>query len=185
MTELSQLTDEQAIKAVNFLYQITPGELWQDELKPKPARLGAVAASLQDNAGGEAKELIGGVMSSDAAALPLRAALAKVILARASAIPELQSYVSRSIDASKQEVLAFDPLTGAIIIGMLLAVPTIEIKGKDGASAKVSASEGLSHVLSALDIKGILHELPAVISALPKEVLSKFFPSLKGPSDAA
>jgi hypothetical protein len=185
MMELSQLTDEQAIEAVKLLYEITPIELWQDGRKPNATRVGVVVSSLRDNAPDEAKPLLEKAMSDDANTVALKAELARLVLTRAKAIPELEKYVSESIETTAKKVLALDPLTGAFIIAMLLAVPSIHVRGKDGGSVEIIPGGGLTQVLAALDIKGMLHELPAIVAALPKEISVKLFSSLRGAGNDA
>ena len=157
------LSDQQAIQAVKLFYDISPKETWEGHRKLPPERIRTVAAEIQQQAPDEWKPFVNAVLSEGAPGrqTAARAQLCRTLLGWLEASPALKPYADHAIETAQQPHMAIDPATGAFILFLVLAViPGIE-KGPDG--LKVIPAAGLEATLKAL---------PAVLTAVPKEILS-------------
>jgi hypothetical protein len=155
------LSDQQAIQAVKLFYDISPKETWEGHRKLPPERIRTLAADLQEQAPDDWKPFVDSILSEDPGSgqTAARGQLCRTLLGWLEASPELKPYADRAMQTAQQPDMAVDPATGAFIIFLLLAaIPRIE-KGPDGL-----------RIIPAAGLEAILKALPAVITAVPKEI---------------
>jgi hypothetical protein len=90
--------------------------------------------------------------------LSAHAAVCRLLLSQLRDSPEFQPVVDRAIEGARRPHMAIDPITGGFILTMLIAT--------------AKNADGLSKVIRALNLPGLLHELPPVLKALPEGVLN-------------
>ena len=154
------LTDEQAIRAVRLFYDFSTPDLWENKQKPSPEFVKMVAAALVKQAPADMRPVAEALAADQPIQLTARAEVCRLLLSRLHDSPEFQPVVDRAIDDAKRPHMAIDPITGGFILAMLIAT--------------ARNSRGLSRVIMALNLPGLLHELPPVLKALPEGVLNAF-----------
>jgi len=161
----STLTDEQAIRAVRLFYDFSTPELWEKGKKPSPDFVKMIAAALVAQAPADLRPAVATLANDQATQTPARGEVCRLLLSRLRESPAFRTAVDQAIETAKKPQMMFDPVTGAFILALLIAT--------------AENAEGLSTVIRALDLKGLLHELPAVLKALPEGVLKAFLPGHK------
>jgi hypothetical protein len=155
--QIAPLTDEQAIHAVRLFFDYSSSVLWTDGKKPTPERLKQISDTLVSNAPEDIKSAVVTLAADGTTeATAAQAQVARIILARLGDVPAFEPALKKAEEKAR-EALKFDLLTGGFILALLLATTKIETKG----GTKISLSGGMAE---------ILHELPAVMKALPEGV---------------
>ncbi len=163
MSALDTISDRQAVLAVKTFYDITPDAAWEGGAKPTSHRIRTLVEDLEEEAPDEYKTLIQNLLNenADPGTLAARAELCRMVLRHFNESESLKKYVDEALKTAAQPHMFIDPVTGAFIIFLVLSVlPKVERKGDD---LKVIPAYGLTQLVK---------HLPAVISALPKELLT-------------
>ena len=165
---LAELNDAQARHAIQLLFDLLPDSAWQDG-KPTVERVNTVVRAL----GEQTSPADAGTLSSlsDGRNAAAQAALARVILEGALANPAWAAAAQSAIDGAAKANMMFDPVTGLLIIGLLLATTKVD-RTPDG-GLHVSFGANAAGVIAALRVPELLDKLPAVISALPQAIIAK------------
>jgi hypothetical protein len=169
---IRDLTDVQAIRAVKLFYDLTPPEIWEDSRKPPAERVKTLAAGLLEEAPSDMKPILvslleGGQPEKTAA----QSEICRIILRQALQSPKLKPFADQAIETAGRPAMAIDPATGAFIIAMLIATSKIEVTPDGGYTVRLG--DTVVEMLRALQVPKLVHELAAVIKALPKEIVSK------------
>jgi len=164
---IRQLSDRQAPLAVRFFYELSPPEVWEGGRKPGPERVRTVVEAVRDQAPGAIQPVVDALADdSDSAGAEARAAICRDLLQGLSEQPELKPLVEQAVNKAREVHMAIDPATGIFLIALLIASADID---KDG----WHPGAGIARIISALNPAEMLNRLPAVIKALPAEVISK------------
>jgi hypothetical protein len=174
---IGSLTNEQALRAMGLLYEYMPEDLWEGG-RPSRERLKLALEAAAEDAPGDVHtvlQVFAGTGTPEAVAAS--AALSRFMLQQLADSPSLRGAVMKAVEEARQpRMFLIDPVTGAIIIGILLATSRYE-KDKDG-STTLQFGYGVVDALRAIDVPKVLSELPQVFSSLPAGIWSRFFPSV-------
>jgi hypothetical protein len=169
---IAQLSDEQAIRSVRYFYDLSPSDVWEGRRKPSAERVTAIATALQANAPPDLKPILDGLLGTDRGGDNLaQAAACRALLDQLSQSPSFAPYVDGAVRRGRDAHMAIDPLTGAIMIALLVAMPRIQ--GKSDGSWVVDPAAGIPAVISALKLPELLSKLPAALRALPEGLLKE------------
>lgn len=169
---ISVLNDAQAAKALRLLYDRTPPEHWEDGGKPSEERLRTVVDALREDAAETDRHAVETLLAP--ASLRERGTLARLVLTRVSQSSALRPYVDQAVTEAAKRDMMFDPAAGVFVIGMLLATSKVA-KTKDGFTVELGG--GAKDIIGALRVPEVLAKLPAIIKALPSEILSRLLPN--------
>jgi hypothetical protein len=164
---IDSLTPEQAIRTLGGFYDAVPAALWEDGEKPPPARLEKIAAQVRSDATPEARPVIDALLG--AGNVESKGEVARVLLQRFAQNPELRRYIDHAAAEATVPHLFLDPLSVTALLAVFLLL---------SAKIKVGGFEytgPTSNILKAIDLKGIAHELPEVLKAIPEGILRGFF----------
>ncbi|HVN03867.1 MAG TPA: hypothetical protein VMT86_05575 [Bryobacteraceae bacterium] len=165
--QIQQLSDRQAPLAVRFFYELSPPEAWEGGRKPGPERVRTVVAALREQAPAGIQPVVEALADdSESAGAQARAAICRDLLESLSRQPELKPFVEQAVIKAREVHMAIDPVTGIFLIALLIASADVD---KDG----WHPGAGIARIISALNPAEMLNRLPAVIKALPAEVIAK------------
>lgn len=169
---IDELNDAQARHAVQLFYDRLPASAWEGDRKPGSERVGTVMRALAEEAPPHERAALSGLLDdSRPESLAAQAALARLVLRQAAESPALAPLVRQAVEEAAKPTMAVDPVTGVIIVAVLLATTTVD-RDADG-SLHVHLGGGAAGILSALKVPDLLAKLPAVLGALPANVLSR------------
>jgi hypothetical protein len=152
------LSDEQAIQAVRLFYDFSTPELWEEGEKPSPEFVEKIAAALVKQAPADLQPAVAALVGDNQPGhTAARAEVCRLLLRQLRQTPAFQPAVDRAIENARKPHMMIDPVTGTFIIAILIAT--------------AKNADGISKVISALDLPRLLHELPPVLKALPEGVL--------------
>jgi hypothetical protein len=170
--QIRDLSDEEAVIAVRYFYDVSPPEVWEGGRKPSPERVRTIAAGLLEQAPAGVKPFVEGILDdsqrSDSSA---RATICRTLLDHLSQSPAMHPSVERAIAKAQEVHMAIDPITGAFILALLVLSTRTETK-PDGSHTMVPGG-GIAEIISSLRLPEMLEKLPAVIKALPTEAVGK------------
>lgn len=152
------LTDAQAIRAVRLFYDFSPPEVWEDGEKPSPDFVKMIADALVEQAPADLQPAVAELANDEATQTAARGEVCRLLLSQLRESPAFRTAVDQAIETARKPQMMIDPLTGAFILAILIAT--------------AKNADGLSKVIKALQLKALLHELPAVLKALPEGVLN-------------
>lgn len=165
------LTDDQARQAVKLLFDFIPESAFEGGRKPSAERIRTVTGALRDQAPFNDRPVIQGLLLAErpeqAAA---QAEIARIVLRQAYQSSALAPAVARAINVASRPQMAIDPVTGAVMVALLLATTHFE-KKEDG--YKVELGAGAKDIIGALRVPELLDKLPALVKALPSAVVAK------------
>ena len=162
------LNDEQAIRAVRLFYDFAPRELWKGGEKPSPERLKIIAGALVKEAPADVQPAVAALAEDGQTDnIAARAQVCRLILTQLRQSSKFERYVDLALDAARKPVMAIDPVTGAFIIILLLSTSVVEPTPH---GRKFRFAGGVVDAIKALHLPESLHELPAVMKALPDGV---------------
>jgi hypothetical protein len=165
--ELQFLNDHQVVKAVRLFYDVAPRELWEGGEKPSAERLKLIGDALIKEAPAEAQSVITALAKEgEPDNIAARAGICRLILTRLQQSAKFKPYVDQAIDAAAP-TMAMDPVTGAFIIVFLLCTTVVE-PTPHGRHYRLAG--GAVDFIKALRLPELLHELPAVLKALPDSI---------------
>jgi hypothetical protein len=169
---IALLSDEQAIRAVRHFYDLSSPDIWEGGRKPPPERVTTIATALHDNAPPDLTPILDGLLGDarqgDNTA---RSAICRVLLDELSQAPDFAPYVEQAVTKAREAHMAIDPITGAFLLALLVAIPKIQ-RNADG-SWVIQPAAGVPAVISALKLPELLGKLPAALRALPKGLLEQ------------
>lgn len=163
------LNDAQVRHAVRLFYDALPPGVWEDGLKPSGERLRSVVVPAVEDAPPELRALLDDANPGTQA---LQAGIARIVLDQALAAPHLQACAREAIAQARLPNMAFDPITGIVILGVLLATTKVD-HDADGAY-HVHFGAGAADILGQLHLAEVIDKLPALIKALPASLLEHF-----------
>lgn len=166
--ELQALNDHQVVKAMRLFYDVAPRELWEGGEKPSAERLKLIGDALIKEAPAEARPIITALANEgEPDNIAARAGICRLILTRLQQSAKFEPYVDQAIDAARTPTMAMDPVTGAFIIVFLLCT-TVAEPTPHGRRYRLAG--GAVDAIKALRLPELLHELPAVLKALPDSI---------------
>lgn len=169
---IERLSDQQAVRAVRFFYDLSSPEIWEGGHKPSEERVKTIAAGLKEEAPADLQPIVAALLGDAQEGDPVaRAAICRTLLDQLSQSPRLKPYVDQAVAKAQETHMAIDPVTGAFIITLLLASTKVETK-PDGSKVWVPGG-GIADVISALRLPELLAKLPAVLNALPTGALNR------------
>ncbi len=147
---ITQLSPEQAQRALMIFYDILPGDFWEGGAKPSAARLEATAERLQEDAPDDVRPVVDAMLTEGGS--EGKGEAAKAVLDMFYEQQELRGYVEQAVEQAKQPHMAPIPLIIGAVILFLGAVPK-EIKWKGG---------GIKW-----DVAGLINGLGTLVGKLP------------------
>ena len=169
---LDALNDAQARHAMTLFYDHLPTDAWDTGRKPMAERISTVVQTISKQAdpaqGATVRSLLD---DSNPNAQAAQAVLARMVLQQAMASPKLAPAAQQAIEDAGKANMFLDPVTGVIILGLLLATSNYDRDANGGLHIHFGANA--AGILSALNIPETLAKLPAVIGALPAAVISR------------
>ncbi len=169
---LDALNDAQVRHAMKLFYDHLPNEAWEDGRKPIAERINTVVQTIGKRAEPAQSATLHSLLDdSNPNAQAAQAALARMILQQAMASPKLAAAAQQAVEDAGKANMFLDPVTGVIIIGLLLATSTYDRDPNGGLHVHFGANA--AGILTALNIPDILAKLPAVFGALPAAVISR------------
>jgi hypothetical protein len=164
----ADLNDAQARHAIQLFYDNLPDSAWEDD-KPSVERVNTVVRALVESSDRATSNTLSELTNDKN--LAAQAGVARLVLTQALATPSLADSAGTAIAASAKANMMFDPVSGLLIIGVLLATTKFD-KNADG-SIHVELGGSAASILSALRVPELLDKLPGVIKALPAAILQK------------
>jgi len=169
ISDIDRLSAEQATRAVGLFYDLAPAACWEGGLKPPVARIQKVARDIRNQAPEDAQAFVDGLFDKEKG--DARGELSRLLLTSLSNEESLRHYVAEAVALAVKPTMAVDPLSLALICGVL--VLSARIKTVEQGDKKTTEASGLAAVISALQVDKIVKGLPAIIKATPAGVLAK------------
>ena len=167
MLAIENLSDAEAVAAVRLLYASSEGRHWENGNRPGLERLRSLVSGCIENITHEDREAIDRLtLDSSPEGIALRAGVARLILQGAERSSPLALPLSTALDGATKPNMGIDPVSGTILIGMLLALSRFE-RSKDG-SWKIEFGAGAQGLLKELRLAELVKALPAVLRAIPE-----------------
>jgi hypothetical protein len=162
---IAALSDEQAAKAARIFFDRVPPECWEDGRKPSGERVRTAVEAIREEAGETERSFIEQVLQPTAA----RGVVARLVLAEALASAALRPHAETALAEAVKPDMMFDAATGLFVIVLLLCTSRVE---KTPSGFKVELGAGAKDIIAALRVPELLDKLPAIIKALPAEVVA-------------
>lgn len=164
------LNDLQARHAIKLFYDHLPAAVWDGGRKPGTERVATVVGALREEAEGDAGKALAALTANTPDGLAAQAALARIVLMQALEAPALAPVARAAIAGALQANMGPALEYGMMIVAMLLATTKID-RGADGWHVHLGGSA--ADIVSALRVPEMLDKLPAVLKALPQEILGR------------
>jgi hypothetical protein len=159
---ICSLSPEQAQRALLIFYESLPGELWQGP-KPSWPDIEAVAENLQDEAPGDLKGLIAGILKGPSA--NDRGELAKILLNEFAQCQPFRAYVEAAVQSGSEPQMAPVPLIILAAFVVFPVLPRIAYDNREGRLKIVWDPSG--------NLNKTIHSLTELAKSLPSELLSR------------
>jgi hypothetical protein len=153
---ITQLSPEQAQRALMIFYDLLPGDFWEGGVKPSVAKLEATAEQLQEDAPDDVRPVVEAMLAEGSE--EEKGEAAKAVLGMFYEQEELRGYVEQATEQAQQPHMAPIPLIIGAVIIFLGAVPK-EIKWKGG---------GIKW-----DVAGLMNGLANFVGKLPAKFLEQ------------
>lgn len=164
------LNDEQARHAAKLFYDHLSAAAWEGGRKPAAERVATVVGALQEQAVGQDGAVLKGLTAPTPAGLAAQAALARIVLTQALASPATAPAAQEAVAGALQPNMGPALEYGSMIVAMLLSTTKID-HGADG--WHVHLGGGAADIVAALRVPELLDKLPAVLKALPADILAR------------
>ena len=170
ISEITQLSPEQAVKAVGLFYDLAPAACWEGGQKPPLARILTVAEGVRDAASDDSQRFADALF--DAGNIGAKGEIARLLLTRFAADESVRPHVAEAVALAVRPTRAIDPLSLTAILGVLFLASQASFK-ETKKSGNSTEATGLAAVIASLHVDKLAKALPAIIKATPALVLTK------------
>ncbi|MFO0907000.1 MAG: hypothetical protein U0794_01320 [Isosphaeraceae bacterium] len=152
---IDALTAEQALAALQLVYEHLPDELWTGE-KPEGAEIPAMVDYLKKRSSDDVRKTVDTLLGPEGAAI--RGTVAKTVLKQLDAIPTFHPYVGHAVEEAAHARMVGLPIAIGATLVIVSLLPKITRTADGSCTIEFDPSTNLSGLIQSL--AKLVHELP-------------------------